>query len=114
MKEKRHRRRRHLAYYLMVFDRDADELMGYLVDITPIGIQLISSEAVPVGRDFQLRLIFPAKLAGNRQLDVDARSVWCREDIKPGYAHSGFELVEPDQSKVDIIELLVDEFGSRD
>ena len=114
MKEKRQHRRRHLAYYLMVFDRDADELMGYLVDISSIGIQLIGSEAVPVGQDYHLRLIFPAKLAGARQLDVDVRSIWCREDIKPGYAHSGFELVNLDQSNVDILELLIDEFGSRD
>ena len=114
MKEKRKLPRRHLAYYLMVFDREADELMGYLVDISGDGIMVITQESVDPNTVFHLRMIFPAKIGGRRHLDFDAKSLWCRDDVKAGYYHSGLEFLDVSQEDRDTIELLIDEFGSRD
>jgi hypothetical protein len=46
MQEKRKLKRRHLIYYLRVFEKNTDTLLGYLVDITPEGIMIMSESPV--------------------------------------------------------------------
>ena len=62
MDEKREIKRRHLIYYLRVFDRKTDQLLGHLVNITPQGIMLISEESLATDTTFQLRMKLPSAL----------------------------------------------------
>ena len=98
----------------MVFDRDADDLIGYLVDINTEGMMIISGDPIENNTTYHLRMVFPARVAGERQLDFDAKSIWSREDIKPGYYHAGFEMLNLSQMQVETIEQLIAEFGTRE
>ena len=57
MNEKRKLNRRHLIYYLRVFDRDTSILIGHLVDITAEGIMLISEDPIETDNIFQLKML---------------------------------------------------------
>ncbi len=114
MNEKRKLKRRHLIYYLRVFDRKTNEILGHLVDITPEGVMLISEDPLPLEKDYQLRMLLPDDLLGRKHLDFDARSLWSRADVNPDFYDTGFKLhgISPDDQ--DIVEFLISNFGFED
>ena len=114
MKERRKHARSHLVYYLMVFDARADELIGHLVDVAAEGVQLIGDEPTRKGTAFQLKIVFPTKVGGSGELTLDAKIVWSRDDISPGYYHTGFQLLGIGPKDAEVIEHLMDELGSND
>ncbi len=59
MEKKRSQKRWHLIYYLRVFDRDTNEMIGHLVNITTEGIMLISDQTIDLDKTFHLRMLWP-------------------------------------------------------
>ena len=114
MDEKRKLKRKHLRHQLMVFDRNTDELTGYLVDITPEGIMLTTKHPVEVGATFNLRMALPDKIRGSRQVAFDAQSVWCRKDAITGFCKTGLKVLEIGNGNAETIQLLIKVFGSPD
>ena len=49
-------KRRHLIYYLRVFDRNTDKLFGHIVDITTEGVMMIGEKAIETNTVYQLRM----------------------------------------------------------
>lgn len=91
-----HRRieRQQLSAFLRVFNRFTDKAIGYLGNVSPEGLMLISQLPLLVGADFQLQLKVPRADDGFLKIDLTARCLWSREDATPGYYDSGFELLE--------------------
>ena len=54
--EQRKMKRRHLIYYLEAVDRDTDQPIGFLVDITTKGIMLMSETPIETGKIFHLKI----------------------------------------------------------
>ena len=111
MKETRKYERKYLSYYLKVYDRSNDQLLGRLCNITPIGIMVLSEN--PIGTDvrMELRITFPHAIEGKEYLDIDARSVWVKKDVAPDFYDTGFELLENSVQHKQYIEMLIQEFG---
>lgn len=114
MDDRRHLKRRHLLYYLRVFERRSGEQLGSLVDITPDGVMLISPEPIPSGRDFALRMHLPAGITRDNRVDLDARSIWTRPDVNPDFHVTGFQLLGVVPSCLHAIEQLIEDYGFRD
>lgn len=114
MIERRRLKRRHLIYYLKVFDRNTDELFGHLVDITSEGVMLISENPIEVDATFQLKMALPAEFLGGKQLEFRARSAWCRKDVNPDFYAIGFQLLDVSKDYFAVVERLIEEFGFRD
>lgn len=114
MLEKRKLKRRHLIYYLRVFDRNTDALIGHLVDITPDGILLISEHSIEINQIFQLKMVLPAEILGKEEIHFDAKSVRCQKDINPDFFNIGFQLQKVAQNHFLVIEQLIDDLGFRD
>ena len=114
MLEKRKLKRRHLIYYLRVFDRNTDALVGHLVDIASEGILLISERSVETDQIFQLKMVLPAEILGKEQLHFDARCVRCQKDINPDFFNIGFQLQKVARNHFLVIEQLIDDLGFRD
>ena len=112
--DKRRLKRRHLIYYLRVFDRNSDQILGHLVDVTQEGAKLISENPIPIGRRFQLRMILPAEIFGRDHLDFEAESLWSNSDINPDFHDTGFRLIGVDTRDMLIIARLINEYGFRD
>jgi len=114
MQEKRKLKRRHLMYYLRVFEKNTDTLLGYLVDITPEGIMIMSESPVEKGMVFHLRMQLDTELTDKKYLDFDARSLWCRNDLNPDFYDAGFELVNVSYKDFRSIEEIIEKLGFRD
>jgi hypothetical protein len=114
MIEKRKLKRRHLIYYLRVFNRSNNQLLGHLVDITAEGMMLISEDPIQVNTVYELKMILPTGMGGKEEVQMDAHAVWCKRDINPNFYATGFETLQIDASCLEVIENLIDTFGFRD
>lgn len=90
MAEARREQREIINRYLRVFDRDTNQFVGYLVDITPHGAMLQSREQVEPQRRMLLRVELPEELDPSRELVIEAASVWDRKEENALFHHAGF------------------------
>ena len=107
MENKRKLKRRHLIYYLRVFNKKGNKLLGHLVDLTTEGIMLIGEEPVKSGAQLNLKMQLPREIEGKRQVSFNAECIWCRKDINPDFYDSGFKLVKIGPKDVKRIENLI-------
>ena len=113
MHERRKLKRKHLRHHLMIFDRNTDEITGYLVDLTPEGVMLTSKSPVKIGATFNLRMALPDKIRGSWRVAFDARSVWSRKDAITGFYKTGFRVLELTNGNSETIQILLNEFGAQ-
>jgi len=103
-----------LIYYLRVFDRESDDLVGHLVDLTTGGMMVISEEPLPVDREFHLRMDLPPGLFVLERWETNARSIWCRPDVNPVFHDTGLEFVGFTRQDELIVQDLIDNYGLND
>lgn len=107
-------KRRHLIYYLEVFDAAEDKLLGHLGDITAEGVMVLAQEPIPTESSYNLKIILPKKLKSSQNILLEAKSVWCREDVNPELFAAGFQLVNTAPNQVDMIERLILDISFQD
>lgn len=114
-KQVRKQPRRHLVYYLKVLDPTRDnQVVGRLVDITTIGMMLISKNPLEPGREMDIRIQLPEEMAETGSIDLRGVVVWCHKDVNPDYYAAGFEFRSAPQEKMYIIKDLIDALGFQD
>ncbi len=113
MLSRRKLKRRHLIYYLRLFDRNSEELVGHLVDITTEGLKVMSEYPLAVDKRFQFEMVLPEDMGAER-ITFDATSVHCEEDINPEFYATGFRIDQIDSDHAELINQMIDEFGFRD
>lgn len=114
MSDRRILHRRHLIYYLKVFDRDADRLLGHLVDITEEGIMIVSESPYEEGKALKMKMLLPRQIEDKDEIEFDARVMWCRKDVNPSLYGVGFKFEYVDVLSRQIIFELIHEFGFTD
>lgn len=107
-------KRRHLIFYLEVFDDATGELIGHLVDITTKGVKVVSKEAIPSGRTLTLRMALPEGFAEATTLRFQATSRWSSNDVNPDFYDTGFLVDELDVKAVDVVHDLIQSLGFSD
>lgn len=112
--DKRILRRRHLIYYLRVFNPHDQQLLGHLVDITAEGIMLMSEQPLPIGATYAMRMDLPADTFGKATVEFEARALWSRPDANPSFHDTGFQLTRVAEADERIINRLITEYGFRD
>jgi len=111
---KRKMKRRHLIYYLRVYDKKTEALIGHLADITTDGIMIMSESPVQTGVDFSFRMTLPAEIEGNKEICFEASSIWSKKDVNPDFYASGFKISNIDLKDSALIEELIVSYGFRD
>lgn len=106
--------RRHLIYYLRVFDRNTGQLIGHLTNITSEGAMLTSEAPIEINTIFQLGMELPSNIKQDRQITFDAKSLWCKKDTDIGLYETGFQIQNLDSENTKIIEHLIEDFGLLD
>lgn len=101
--------RRHLIYYLRVFDHKTGQLVGNLVDISTKGIMVVSDDAIPSNTRYHLRMVLPDSVEGSKEVDFEAESRWCRNDANRDFYDTGFELLDPSMAFLDAVDRLVED-----
>lgn len=114
MKDKRKLKRRHLIYYLRVVDKATGNLLGFLVNITPQGIMIMSENPIPVGKTFRLQALVPDVTGEKTYLEFDAQSRWCERSINTDFYDTGFELLNVDSDAFLSIQDIINELGFND
>ena len=111
MDEKRSIKRRHLIFYLRVFDKKSNELLGYLVDITAEGMMLISEKPIETSKHYELKMDLPSEIGDNKHLIFHADSLWSRKDVNPDFWDTGFKFLDLSAENQDLISNLISFFG---
>ena len=111
MIDRRKLARRHLIYYLRVFDRDINQLIGHVVDISTDGLKLISEAPIKTQETFRCEMSLPQEIQGQKKVIFDATSVWNKKDINPDFFATGFAISNIELETVMLIKRLIDEFG---
>jgi hypothetical protein len=114
MSDRRTLHRRHLIYYLKVFEKKSDTLLGHLVDITEEGLMIVSENSIEEDKVFKLRMALPREIEGKEAIEFDARSMWCHPDVNPSLFGVGFKFEFVDTLSRQIIFELIHEFGFSD
>jgi hypothetical protein len=114
MSDRRTLHRRHLIYYLKVFEKVSDNLLGHLVDITEEGLMIVSENCLEENKLFKLRMVLPREIEGKEEIAFDARSMWCHKDVNPSLFGVGFKFEYVDTLSRQIIFELIHEFGFSD
>jgi len=114
MENKRRLKRRHLIYYLRVFDVSNGQLVGHLVDITKEGLMLISELPLENEKHYNFRMVLPAEILNKAELLFSATVIWCKKDVNPDFYATGFRLVTISDEDMVIIESLIHRYGFND
>lgn len=114
MDEHRKLKRRHLIYYLRVFNDDTNEVIGHIIDIHTEGHLLISEQPIPSGQVYKLRMILPTEVNRTKDITFEASSMWTKKDIIPSFYNTGFKFINMDPNNIETIRQLIHLFGLQD
>lgn len=91
--------RHQLSGFLQVYNRHTGRPIGYLGNISPEGMMLISDLPMLLGACYELQLKLPSPTSAEVELlDFTARSHWCRADAAPGHYDCGFSIIDNQQA----------------
>ena len=111
--ERRRRERRTFSHYMRLMHENTGELVGHLVNISREGFRLESVRAIPVNRDFPIRIELPHDVTEKPYRVFIARSKWCRPDrIYPTLFDAGFEIIQMNPSDSEIFRHIFERYGS--
>ena len=84
--------------------------VGGVVDITPEGLKLVSSQPIEINRVFRLVLNLPAGIKEARRLVFEAQSLWRRPDVNPDLYVTGFQFLTVSPGDIAVIQNLIRQY----
>ncbi|MEW6518882.1 MAG: PilZ domain-containing protein [Thermodesulfobacteriota bacterium] len=114
MSKSRVLKRRHLIYYLEVYDLESGNLLGHLVDITTRGIKLISKEKIPLNRPYVLKLKLPQGYFKESEIHFEGKTLWSSNDVNPDFFDTGLEVTSLSLEERKILRQLIEQLGFND
>jgi len=112
--DRRTLKRRHLIFYLRVWEMFEDRLLGHLVDITSEGMMLISERPIETGREFDLEIRFPDGEGEPKPIGFRVVCRWSDNDVNPAFYDSGFEFLEKSPEGIESIQTVIEQYGFQD
>lgn len=104
MKEKRKETRKKLITFTPVYDSKKKTLLGYVFDLTLLGILVVGERPVEIDKEIMIKIEFPNNEPDStaNHITIPARVAWCRQDEIPRYFNIGFEFTEvsPEHTKL--------------
>ena len=116
--DRRGQQRRHLLYYLDVFDNVSGKLLGQLGDITTDGLLLISSAPLQIkedGEEREMKVKLPENRGfGSDYLEMKVKACWTSPDFNPDLFCTGFQFLNPDEKMQQVVGRLIKILGFRE
>ncbi len=109
--DRRTTKRRHLIYYLRVWDLKTEQLMGHIVDINTGGFMLISEKQIEPDQAFELEIRWNTPDKEELRIQFQAISRWSTNDVNPAFFDSGFELIGAVEEVLEPIREMITEYG---
>jgi len=104
-------KRRHLIYYLRVWDLKTEQLLGHIVDINTGGFMLISEKQIEPDQTFELEIRWNTPDKEELRIQFQAISRWSTNDVNPAFFDSGFELIGAAEEVLEPIREMITEYG---
>ncbi len=114
MLEKRELKRRHLIYYLKVYNGKSKNPLGFMADIHSKGIMLISDDSIFTDKVYNLRMELPQPIGKKTHVEFSAKSLWSKKGTISDFFETGFSLEEVDEESIATIESVIKFFGFKD
>ena len=111
MKNTRRYIRRHLFFYLQITNVDNGKLMGYVVDISPHGLKVISEEVCETESNMDLKMNLPDEAGQRKAIQFRAKCVWSGKDVNSDFYANGFEITNLDDNTMTTLESIINEYG---
>lgn len=113
MQERRTAPRRNFSFYMRVLNDDTQEILGHMVEISKVGFRLETTVALPLEKDYYLRLELTPDLGDVPYIVFIARSKWCKsDDVQPNLYRVGFELVEVLPEDRQVLQRIMDKYAA--
>jgi hypothetical protein len=106
MGEKRKYERRRPSHYSAVYDRDTQNILGRLANLSTEGFMLISEQPLKAEQHFRCRIILPEDMKSGTSVSFDARSLWCREGSASNTFNTGLHFTNITLKDVELLEQL--------
>lgn len=81
------------------------------MNISSEGLRLVSHIPLLTHSVFQFRVKLPQEIRGEKHIDFDALSCWCRPDVSPDCFDTGFKIVDAPDTLLDFVADLTDYFS---
>ena len=107
-------KRRHLIYYLEVFDQESGTLLGHLVDINVKGIMLVCKNPLKPETDYLLRMNMPESISITKEICFAGQVAWCKKDVNPDFYAAGFTVSSLDEATRRLFGRLINQVGFKD
>lgn len=109
--DRRSIQRRHLIYYLRIWDLKTDQLLGHIVDINTGGFMLISEKQIEPNQTFDLEIHWNSPEDEEIRIKFQAISRWSDNDVNTAFFDTGFELIEAVEDVLEPIREMIKEYG---
>ena len=110
--DNRFQKRKHLSYYLGLIDRDSNQIVGQVVNMSSDGFGLFGEKPVKTGTNLRMILVLPWTTQGKNQIMFNAKAIWCNLDSSLYLADvydAGFELTDITAKDKEILRQLIEE-----
>jgi len=97
---------------MRVVDEADGKLVGHFSDISTGGFKLDSTKALPINRDYRLRIDQTGEISNKSYITFTARARWCSVDsIDPNLYNVGFEIVTMSPGDYEIFLKMFSTYG---
>ncbi len=111
--ERRKDKRRRFTSYMRVADANTLETIGYLTEISTVGIQVDCDKPFPVGKNYKLRLELSPEIANKNNMIINGLIKWCMPDkLVPNGYNIGFEVGITARDDAEIFQRMIAKYGS--
>ena len=102
MKDGRKYTRRRASDYLLVTDSDSGQVLGRIINMSPKGIMVMSTESLTVGQPLKLNIKLPSRAFGSEHLRLTAECRWSTFERQSDLWENGLEIgeISPDDRRV--------------
>lgn len=108
MNERRKVPRKETDQFFGVYDRETDEFIGRLVDMSTKGMKIHSVRPLEIETVYEFRIDLPKSIAGQRHLCFDGKCMRCNvsESAKDNY-EAGFQITNIEFEELETIQYLL-------
>ena len=111
--DRRSAKRKKFTYYMLVLDANTLQLIGYLTQISEVGIQVDSEKLISVNENFKLRVDLTPEIANKTMMVFNGRSKWCQPDrLEPNSFNVGCEVTLLSRDDAVIYNRMIEKYAS--
>jgi hypothetical protein len=116
--EKRSLQRRHLLYYLRMWDASHNKLLGHLADVSLEGFLLVGEEKIEIDREISFEMKLPANYGEEGDAEIKTESLffkaiscWSSNDVNELFFDTGFKYTEISDETRERIQNIIEDWG---